>query len=313
MLIGILAGLTTCALWGLSFVAPRAIAPFSPWDLMVVRYVIFGLTCLLLMAHSRFRPSALSRRLIITGVLLGGFGYVGYFICIAFSVKLSGSAIPPLIVGTMPVFLTILANGRDRSLSWRQLALPMTMISMGVGIVNIDALSNTDIVELRAMLLGIALATAALFIWIVYGLANASIMRKADAPDGLQWTGLQGIGSAIVSLLLLPTTTFEVVGSASSDEIWNFIGWSIVMGLLGAWFATWCWMVASRRLPLALSAQLIVAETLFGLAFGFLFEQRWPTTAEAFGATLQFAGVCLAISAFSRKALAEATTANHAA
>lgn len=313
MFIGILAGLTTCALWGLSFVAPRAIVPFSPWDLMVARYVVFGLTCVILMAHPRFRPAGLTTRLTITGLLLGGLGYVGYFISIAFSVRLSGAAIPPLIVGTMPVFLTVLANGRDRSISWRYLALPIMLISAGVAIVNIDALKNTNIVEFRSMIAGILLATTALLIWIVYGLANASIMRRNDAPDVLHWTGLQGIGSAVVSLLLLPMTSFEVMGSASSEEIRNFVGWSVVMGLLGAWFATWCWMVASRRLPLALSAQLIVAETLFGLAFGFLFEQRWPTTAETIGAMLQFTGVCLAIAAFSRRTLSGATVANHAA
>lgn len=30
MLVGILAGLTTCALWGLTFIAPKAVEPFSP-------------------------------------------------------------------------------------------------------------------------------------------------------------------------------------------------------------------------------------------------------------------------------------------
>jgi len=33
MLIGILAGLTTCALWGLTFIAPRAVDPASTLDL----------------------------------------------------------------------------------------------------------------------------------------------------------------------------------------------------------------------------------------------------------------------------------------
>jgi len=38
MLIGILAGLATCALWGLTFIAPRVVDPFSTWDLTVARY-----------------------------------------------------------------------------------------------------------------------------------------------------------------------------------------------------------------------------------------------------------------------------------
>lgn len=80
----------------------------------------------------------------------------------------------------------------------------------------------------------------------------------------------------------------------------RFIGWALVMGLAGSWFATWCWVVASRRLPLALSAQLIVAETVFGLVYGFIFEGRWPTVAEATGVMLHFAGVCSAIALFSK-------------
>jgi len=42
-----------------------------------------------------------------------------------------------------------------------------------------------------------------------------------------------------------------------------------------------------RRLPLALSAQLIFAEAILCLVYGFVFEGRWPTVAEAIGATLQ--------------------------
>jgi hypothetical protein len=60
------------------------------------------------------------------------------------------------------------------------------------------------------------------------------------------------------------------------------------------------WVVAARRLPLSLAAQLIVAETIFGLGYGFLFEARLlPTVTEATGAGLQIAGVCLAISVFT--------------
>jgi drug/metabolite transporter (DMT)-like permease len=125
-------------------------------------------------------------------------------------------------------------------------------------------------------------------------------MRSADAPDGLQWTGLQGIGAAIGSLFLLPLTSLGSSATIAAPDLYRLIGWALVMGLAGSWFATWCWVVASRRLPLALSAQLIVAEAIFGLVYGFMFEGRWPTVAEAIGATFQFTGVCSAIAVFSK-------------
>ena len=306
MLIGIIAGLTTCALWGLTFLAPRAVAPFTAWDLTIARYGIFGLACLLLMINRRFRPAGMAPSRLLIGLLLGGAGYVGYFVSAAFAVQLAGAAIPPVIIGTMPVFLAIIANVRDRSAPWRALALPLAMVAVGVTIVNVATISAADLSSATAITLGILTSFVALTIWIVYGLANAAVMRSSDAPDALQWTGLQGIGAAIGSLLLLPLASFDLVGTASGSEISRFVGWALVMGLAGSWFATWCWAVASRRLPLALSAQLIVAETVFGLAYGLMFEERLPSTAEAIGAALQLLGVCSAIAAFSKPESSEA-------
>lgn len=300
MLLGIIAGLTTCALWGLTFVAPRAVAPFTAWDLTIARYGIFGLVCLLMMFDRRFRPMGMTPSRFLIGLLLGGAGYVGYFVSAAFAVQLAGAAIPPVIIGTMPVFLAIIGNIQDRSAPWHALAFPLAMIATGVVIVNVATIRAADLSTTAGIILGILASSVALAIWIVYGLANAAVMRSADAPDGLQWTGLQGIGAAIGSLLLLPLASLDLPDTASVPEVSRFIGWALVMGLAGSWFATWCWVVASRRLPLALSALLIVAETMFGLAYGFMFEGRLPSPAEAIGAALQLAGVCAAVAAFSK-------------
>nr|WP_314095509.1 DMT family transporter [uncultured Shinella sp.] len=301
MLLGIIAGLTTCALWGLTFIAPRAVAPFTTWDLTIARYGIFGLACLLLMADRRFRPIGIALPRLLTGLLLGGAGYGGYFISAAFAVQLAGAAVPPVIIGTMPVFLAIIANLRDQSAPWSALTLPLVLIATGVAIVNVATVGAADAADTASIMLGVLASTVALAIWIAYGLANAAVMRSVDAPDGLRWTGLQGIGAAIGSLLLLPLASFDLATKASASETFRFLAWAAVMGLAGSWFATWCWVVASRRLPLALAAQLIVAETIFGLAYGFMFEGRLPSIAEAVGALLQFAGVCTAIAVFGEQ------------
>ncbi|CDZ60772.1 EamA family transporter [Neorhizobium galegae] len=209
MLLGIIAGLTTCALWGLTFVAPRAVTPFTAWDVTIARYCIFGLACLMLMADRRFRPIGIARSRLLVGLLLGGAGYVGYFISVAFAVQLAGAAVPPVIIGTMPVFLAIIANIRDRSAPWKVLALPLALIAIGVAIVNAATVSAADVAGTESILLGVLASSAALAIWIAYGLANAAVMRSADAPEGLQWTGLQGVGAAIGSLLLLPLASFD--------------------------------------------------------------------------------------------------------
>ncbi|MGV2101498.1 DMT family transporter [Rhizobium sp. 21-4511-3d] len=299
MLLGILCGLATCALWGLTFVVPRAIAPFSTMDLTVTRYGLFALASIVLMVSPRFRPRNIRPRMAITALLLGGIGYVGYFVSVAYAVRLAGAAIPPLVIGTMPVLLAVIANLRDRSVPWRLLALPLILIAIGIGWVNLSIFATTPSGDQGAILLGIGSAMIGLILWVIYGLASTAAMQSPDAPDILQWTGLQGIGAGLGCLVLIPFTSAGTDIVFTTAELWRFILWSLIMGLAGAWLATLLWMIASKRLPLALAAQLIVAETVFGLIFGFLFEQRLPTIAEAGGSILQLAGVGLAIAIFT--------------
>lgn len=134
----------------------------------------------------------------------------------------------------------------------------------------------------------------------IYGLANSAALRSGgNVPDSLAWTGVQGIGALIGSLLLLPFTSLGTPTAFTSPQVVTFILWSLLMGLAGSWLATVLWVSAARRLPLSLAARLIVAETIFGLGYGFFFEARLPTLTEAAGAALQIAGVCLAISVFT--------------
>lgn len=299
MYLGILAGLTTCALWGLTFVAPRAVMPFSSFDLAATRYGAFGVTCILLMLNRRFRPTGLPLRLWIYGILLGSIGYAGYFLLVSFAVKDAGAVIPPLITGLMPVLLPIIANARESALPWRALALPLGLIVSGLVVANASTLLHVEAAG-PSVVTGALWATAALAVWCGYGIGNAAIMRRPDAPDGLHWTGIQGVGSALSAVILLPTLSYDLFSTASTAELVNFWTWSISMAVAASWLATWCWVYAARHVPLSLTSQLVIAETVFGLAFGLMYEERLPTVTEGLGALLQVLGVALAVYVFGR-------------
>lgn len=315
MLLGILAGLLTCALWGLTFVAPRLIDPYSALDLTVMRYGAFALGCLVLMIHPRLRPRGFSRQMWIIGLALGSVGYIGYFLAAAFAVLLAGAAIPPLIVGLMPVVLAVIANARDRSLRWSRLTLPLTLILAGVSVVNLDTLARTEPGELSSLLLGIVLSFVALSTWVAYGLVNSIVMNGEHPPQSFHWTAVQGMGAGIGVLCLLPFATFPELMAAGVEGTSRFVFWALLLGLSGSLMATWLWLIAATRMPLALAAQLIVAETVFGLAFGFLYEARLPTLLEGIGIVLQIAGVGLAIALFNQarklRIATEAIIASH--
>lgn len=308
MLIGIIAGLTTGALWGLTFVAPRAVQPFTEIDLAIARYVIFGVASLALMILPAFRPTHLTRRQFFTAVVLGLLGYVTYYVAAAYAVRLAGPAIPPLIIGILPVALALIGNWQHKEVTWTALAGPLILISIGLGIVNAATLAHApDLASRASIILGAACAFLALLVWIGYAVINARIMRAADAPASLPWAGLQGIGSLLATLPLIPLSWFCGLSSwpahaLSSPEGLRFIFWALLLGLAGSWVATWCWVVASRRLPLGLSAQLIIAETIFALIYGFIYERRWPGTAEWLGGGLQIIGVMAAVAIYTRAA-----------
>jgi drug/metabolite transporter (DMT)-like permease len=89
----------------------------------------------------------------------------------------------------------------------------------------------------------------------------------------------------------------------------RFLLWAIFTGVIASWVAQYFWTVASQKLPLALSAQLIVAETVFALIYGFAFEARWPSAAEWIGGGLLIAGVLLGVRTFYAPAPAPSQTA----
>lgn len=300
MLLGILAGLLTGALWGLTFVAARLVHPFSVIDITIGRYAIFGLTCLVTMLHPRFRLRGFGIKRALIGMALGIIGYVGYFVLASQAVLLAGPVVPPLIIGVTPVVLPAIANLIDKTIAWRRLAVPLLMIGAGIAVVNLELVAKLDMDGQRMMLAGAGCAVAALLVWVVYGIINAHMMRGDNPPSATDWTNLHGLGALGGAILLLPLAS-DTYATVSSDELMHFLGWALVLGMAASWLATWCWSIASHRLPLTLTAQLIVAETVFGLIFGLSMDLRWPTPSEGFGCLLQILGVSMAVREFTRR------------
>lgn len=307
MIIGLLAGLAAGAFWGLTFVAPRAVAPYSEVDLAILRYLAFGMTSLALMAISpRFRPGRISARQAGLALFLGLTGYVIYYVFVAFSVRLSGPAIAPLVIGALPVLLAIYGNWQEPAVRWRALVLPLGLITAGLVLINAGTLAAASSASAKAdVLLGFVLAVGALLVWFSYGVMNAKAMRAPDAPAALPWTTLQGVGAmaGVLPLLVLAPlmgwSEIPVRGFAGSDGS-RLIIWALVTGVLGSWLAQYFWTLASYRLPLALAAQLIVSETVFALIYGFAWEGRAPTAHEWLGGALLLAGVFIGVHLFSK-------------
>jgi drug/metabolite transporter (DMT)-like permease len=308
VLIGILAGLGAGALWGLTFVAPRAVAPYSEVDLAILRYLAFGLTSLVLMAADRrFRPGPMTLHRIGLALWLGLSGFVVYYLCVAYSVSLAGPAIAPLVIGALPLVLAIYGNWQERNVPWRAILGPLLLIAAGLAVVNGATLQAAGSqAAQRNVAAGFLVAALGLVVWFLYAITNAKAMRSADAPPVLGWTSLQGLGAAAGTLPLLILA--PVMGWSRIPDL-GFAGeagtqlilWAILTGVLASWIAQYFWTLASKRLPLAFSAQLIVSETIFALVYGFAWEGRWPHASEWTGGALLIAGVFWGVRVFAGK------------
>jgi drug/metabolite transporter (DMT)-like permease len=306
MLTGVILGLAAGALWGLTFVAPRAVLPYSEIDLAILRYGAFGLTSLALMALGpRFRPGKLTIRKMLLALWLGLSGFVIYFVCVAFSINLAGPAIAPLVIGALPLLLALYGNWRERNVPWRRIMPALVLIALGLMVVNAATFAAAATPgDRRNVLLGFGCAVLGLLVWFLYAITNARAMRAADAPDPLAWTGLQGVGALLGTIPLVfaaPLMGWSRIPDLgfAGDAGLRLIVWALITGVIASWVAQYFWTVASHRLPLALSAQLIVSETLFALVYGFAFEGRWPHAAEWAGGVLLVLGVYLGVRAFA--------------
>ncbi len=308
MLIGLLAGLAAGAFWGLTFVAPTAVKPYSEIDLAILRYLAFGLVSLVLMALSpRFRPGRIRTRQMLLALWLGLSGYVIYYVFVAFSINLAGPAIAPLVIGALPVLLAIYGNWQDGTVPWRLLVLPLVMIIAGLAVINSATIAAASTPSQQGnVILGFVLALCALANWFVYAILNAKALRMPDPPDALGWTSLQGLGAAagvLPLLVIAPLMGWSEIparGFAGADGM-RLLWWAFLTGVIGSWIAQYFWTLASQRLPLALSAQLIVSETIFALVYGFAYEGRAPHGHEWLGAALLLTGVIIGVRLFTAR------------
>lgn len=65
--------------------------------------------------------------------------------------------------------------------------------------------------------------------------------------------------------------------------------------------ANWLWNICSTHCQPTVSGPLVVTETIFGLLFTFLYQQRWPALHEAGAIVLFGVGISLTIYSEMKK------------
>ncbi|AQW28682.1 DMT family transporter [Ralstonia syzygii subsp. celebesensis] len=297
--IGVLCALLAGAMWGMVFIAPRALPAFSPWELALGRYLAYGAIAAL--AASPILPR-IARKITRADCLAlarqSCSGNLVYYVLLAFGVQLAGVAPASLIIGVLPITVTVLGRGDHGAVPLSRLAWPLLVVAAGIACINIDLFSHdavaADARPIWQRLAGIACAAGALCSWTWYAVDNARHLQRNPHFSSNEWSALYGISTGVLSAVL---TVVAVLAAGTGwahggGRVWTTF-WAVnaAVALGASLIGNNLWNIAARRLPLTLSGQMIVFETLFALAYGFVYDHRWPRPLEMAAIALLIAGV----------------------
>ena len=289
------------ACWGSMLLVPALLPDFNPLAITSARFMLYGLMSLFILAPMARRLwPRVTRSDLAALMYLGLTGSILYLVLRATGVQWAGMAITTLIIGMVPLAMPIMNRKQAGALPLRRLLGPMLTVCAGIVLINaheLMAASGQSERSIWRVLGGVVAALAALIIWSHYAIRNAHYLQSGRFTP-LEWSALSGVTVGIWSVLLWPLALWWQARSGTElpSERWQMF-WlvNLAVSILASLFGNWMWNAATRLLPISLSGQMIVFETLFALSYSFLYLQRGPNWQELTAAILMIGGVCWAV------------------
>lgn len=301
ILVGILCGMGAGALWGLVFLAPELARAFSPLQLTIGRYLAYGLLSVALIAPRwRTLSTGLGRREWLALGWLSLCGNILYYILLSSAVQLGGIALTSLVIGFMPVVVTIVGSRDHGAVPLVRLAPSLALCVIGAVCVGWQAVASPVSGSNFTQWVGLACAVGALVVWTAYAVGNSRWLSRLDTISAHDWSLLTGVVTGAQSMALIPLALMLDRFDQSAEAWLQFAGVSVGVAVLASIVGNALWNRMSRLLPLTMVGQMILFETLFALLYAFLWEQRLPTLLETVAFLVVTVSVILCVSAHRR-------------
>ncbi|RMO54898.1 putative Membrane protein [Pseudomonas amygdali pv. eriobotryae] len=289
---GIVYGVCAGLCWGVIFLGPQLTPGLSGVQFAVIRFLCYGaISAALLMLRWRRVCASLTMADWKSLFWLSLIGNLIYYSLVGTGVQLVGIATTSLIVGLIPVLVTLAGRHDANAVSLRKLFPSLCRAVGGVVLISWHALINDQRPDTAANIVGILCASGALLTWSWFAVSNARRLVQVTNVSAHDWALLMGVMTGAQSLLLATPVLGSQVGTYGISEWLHFLVVAGGVALLSSVVGGACWNQSSRLLPLALSGQVLVIETLAALVSGFLWERRLPDGYELAAIALLVSGV----------------------
>jgi drug/metabolite transporter (DMT)-like permease len=306
MFLGVLFSLAAGLMWGLIFVGPVLVPDYPAVLQSTGRYVALGLFALPLAWFDRRRLRQLRPKDWLEALKLSIVGNLLYYLCLASAIQRTGAPVSTMIIGTLPVAISVTANllygHQEGRLSWYKLIPALMLMSIGLVFVNIAELTgNSAPTDIWRYISGLLFAFFGVVCWTWFPLRNARWLRENPDKHPATWATALGVmtlplallGYGLASVHLALTQPLFALPFGPRPEV--FIPLMIAIGILCSWVGAFCWNQASQRLPTVILGPLLAFETLTGLAYIFILRQSWPPLLTVCGIVFLSVGVIYAM------------------
>jgi drug/metabolite transporter (DMT)-like permease len=308
MIAGVLFVFAACFIWGLFFVAPQFLTVIFPLHTMYGNFLFLGLIVLFaFIFHSLYREPKLSLSVWKKALFFAFFANIVYYTGLILGLRYSSASVTALIMGISPISISIYANLKKKEIRFRTLLIPSILILFGLILVNFPTFHESQHFSLIEYCLGLCCSFLALLAWTWFVIQNSKFLRDNPQIPSSQWSKVIGCATifwVIVLGLLIILSQSENLPlhqyiTISSESRMFLLGCSI-LGIFCSWVGSYLWNRASSLMPLALAGQLMIFETIFGLTFIYLLEQRWPLPLELTGVVFMLSGILTSYYSFKK-------------
>lgn len=301
---GVGAGTTAGLIWGLSFPLPEMLDGWSPVAITAGRYLVYGGLSVILFVLSGREVRRLARQHWRLALVYAVAGNVGYYLLLVLGIDLVGAPITDIIIGCTPVFMALAGNIIAPTYAWRALALPLTLVSVGLAIVNILEIGGaapTEHTTTTMKVLGVLAASGGALVWTWYGLANASFLSRNPEISPVAWATVIGLSTGVVTVVALPLAAVTghldptTAPGSGPPSVAGLVLASLVLGILVSWVGAGLWNLASARISPTAVGMLLNVETAAGFTYVYAARAEWPPLGQVAGLVLVLGGVALVV------------------